>query len=277
MKHAIVILTVLVFAAAAQAALTVDWSAVATPGLPGYFTHQLSLTTDTGVIWGAGLELTAPGINHVFMGASIYADLNVAMSEPLQDTQVPWRTNIDVLSGPGFEDASTLNADWAFIGGASSPNAQPTVPILQVVLPQQAGFFVTGEALVDGQLVPFDLPGMDHFLVSLVGPDTTVGPGESITLSAIVHDIDTSIEYEWDIGGVDRGGINQGGSWELSYDYLVNTRGLSLGDHMVGVSAMSHDTGAHGGNGKIITIVPEPASATLLAIGFLALVRRRRR
>ncbi len=80
---------------------------------------------------------------------------------------------------------------------------------------------------------------------------------------------------EWDIDNDGHYGEVFGEQPTLTYQYL-QSRGLGLGTHTIGLQAYDPfrddgDTAA-----TTLTIVPEPATMSLLALGALAMLRRRR-
>ena len=117
-----------------------------------------------------------------------------------------------------------------------------------------------------------DNPGGDgKYHVISGGSATLAGTG------TITDGFGSVSQYGWD--------LNNDGTYEVTstsssanvtYDYLVNTLGLAMGDN-TGTLKVTTNDGAMGTGTGTLNIVPEPATVALLVTGGIAIAARRRR
>ncbi len=140
MKKVVSIIAVLAIATAAQAAVVATHDGgTATPGLSGFTTYEVTLTSDSGDLTGFEVEVNTEAgsvLNHVFMGSSIFQDLNIAIPVPAQDSQFNFLTS--AITGDGAaraESATQLRAIFALAGGTGSPDAAAAINLLHITMP----------------------------------------------------------------------------------------------------------------------------------------------
>ena len=154
MRKLLAISLVLTLAATANAMVVatmngvqVDVSGGPSPSDPtGHNTYTVTMTVLNGdpiVGWDGSITGTLNQQNP-FGNATIFMDNNNLFAfapESLDlDSQYLFETNVKdptngVLVGSSFEDTTQLTAGFAMVGGASNPQALPTVAMMQVCVP----------------------------------------------------------------------------------------------------------------------------------------------
>jgi hypothetical protein len=105
----------------------------------------------------------------------------------------------------------------------------------------------------------------------------TVGPGGSVLFNAAgSYDPDggSLTSYLWDLDNDGQYDDGSGLTFNASFSYLVDTLGLTLGQHTIGLKVVD-DEGEWGTDTSLLTITPEPATLALLVLGGIAALRRR--
>lgn len=105
----------------------------------------------------------------------------------------------------------------------------------------------------------------------------SVGPGGSVNFNGTAsYDRDGGSINSW-LWDLNNDGLYNEGSGSIvnkSYDYLINTLHLHLGDNTVGIKILD-DEGEWATDTSILTITPEPATMLLFAVGAVLLRRYR--
>ena len=169
MRKVVSIIAVLALASVAQATITHSVSSAPTVGLAGYTTYTVTMTTDVGVITGMDSSVDGPAINHVNPAGfpTGYMNYNAFFGavDVSQDSQFLFMTGTadgQVASGRELEGPTQLSCAFAFMGGAGSSLAGPSLEMLQVCMPDAAGpATASGLMLIDGveeQFAPFEIP-----------------------------------------------------------------------------------------------------------------------
>jgi hypothetical protein len=110
------------------------------------------------------------------------------------------------------------------------------------------------------------------------GSGYSVGPGGTVQLNGTAsydRDGGSIVSWLWDLDNDGSYDDASGALVNVSYDYLVKTLGLQLGDNIIGIKVFDDENEWATAAGKL-TIIPEPAAILLLALGTAALGKNRK-
>lgn len=132
---------------------------------------------------------------------------------------------------------------------------------------REDGVMVSGNASTGSEITLYRPAAAD------AGDGLSVGPGGSAILDGS-RSVGTIDSWEWDLNGDGLADVT-GETSAITYDYLATTLGLGQGDHTVTLRTTSPYTTS--ADTMVLTVLPEPGTCALLALGGLALHRARRR
>ena len=159
MRKLLAISVVLTLVTAAQASVSVSVTGVSSPSDPNFITWTVTFdSNNTEYITGWDGSITGSAINHVGMGMTVFMDNNGFISTTVDlDSQHLFYTSAasghatdGVTVGASLENATTLSAGFAMVGGRSNPNAAASVPMMQVTMPVGVQSWGSGTAITRG-------------------------------------------------------------------------------------------------------------------------------
>lgn len=200
-------------------------------------------------------------------------------------------------------NASTVSMRWQGTSGNKVSLAPSGSAVIEVVLelpagetnsgvffqfePQPAGLHVSDTALLPDWIAPNGGTGLllgalgEQFDVSALAAGVLSGPGTFVIAETLIHleptgdAIGTEYEVAADLNA-NVGVVNGAGTLTTFFPNFANTPGFWT----FGQGSGGRDGGALGVSARdplIITLVPEPGTIALLAIGGFGVVMRRRR
>jgi hypothetical protein len=154
-----------------------------------------------------------------------------------------------------------------------------TITLWRAATPATGGWssFITSGANQDQEAVAttLEIQNLDGLEADAGGP-YTVDKGGTRNLSgyAMVGNGETITSWLWDLNNDGVFNDATGEFPNLSYDYLVNSLGLSLGQHTIGLKVIDN-YGISDIAYTTLTILPEPLTFWLFIMGGLGFLRRR--
>jgi len=301
------LLAVLALAMTANADLHFTSTMMPSPSDPNFETWTFTLNTDDSdsIVGWHGQFTSNLGINqqYPFGMPTVYMDNNNLFAEDPAafqdlDSQYLFETQVvDSVNGAlpydPFEDGNELTGGFCMIGGRNNPHAGATVDIAQVCVPAGAEITILGGALMrDAEdnlyLEPYSPPGA---IYADAGGPYQINIGETLTLDAsgTLAPGCWDVKYRWDLDyqGYYETKAGRQAIFDVPYADLL-ALGLSPNPgNPVPIRLRAYADTSDGGGmvsdyvttyvTTTLEIIPEPASLGLLALGGLAVLRRRRR
>jgi hypothetical protein len=234
--------------------------------------YDTNITAFEGILYGSLNQVLAFGaITTPTMDTTSYGvDLSA-------DTHFLFNSN-ELITPTVSEDQTHLQGDFGFLIPST------TIELAQIVSTGENyhAWYMCGEATDStGSKFPVHNASLDFFQMFSFGNSIyTIGMNEKLTfnneLYTVVNEVSSLFSLKWDLDGDGQFDNATGESIDITYDYLINTLGLSPGEHTIGVAAVHNEYGlVESTEYTTLTIVPEPISFLLMAIGGL-LIRRRK-